>query len=265
MTAAARPPAPARPGFLRRVAAGAWHVPAGFVFLLRHPSLWPLAALPAALTAVLLVAGLVLTWYFVPRIEDALAPSAARVGDLLALVGSVALGLMTLATGALLGFALGLALAGPVLDRLSERTERLVGGNLPPAPGRGLRFEAVQSLQTALFFAVAVPLAFLIGLVPIAGPPLATAWGGFAVGFQLTDGPLARHGMAFKEKLEWHRRWRPESLGFGLVGLLALLVPLANFLMAPALVVGATRLVLELRGLEREEAVRHHQEAARPV
>ena len=32
-----------RPGLLRRAAAGAWEVPAGFWFLARNPRLWPLA------------------------------------------------------------------------------------------------------------------------------------------------------------------------------------------------------------------------------
>jgi CysZ protein len=254
-----------RPGLLRRLLAGAWHVPGGFVFLLRHPSLWPLAALPAVLTAVLFAAGLGLSWYYVPRVEDAFAPSPSRVGDVLALMATVALGLLTLATGALLGFALGLVLAGPLLDRLSEHTERLVAGRTSSAPGRGFRFEVKQSLKAALFFAIAVPLAFLAGLVPFVGPLLATLWAGFAVGLELTDGPLARRGLAFSEKLRWHRRWRPESLGFGLLGLLALLVPLANLLMAPALVVGATRLVLELLALEGEEPVRHDERTPRPV
>ena len=34
------------PGPLRRLAAGAWHVPAGFAFLFRNPRLLPLAILP---------------------------------------------------------------------------------------------------------------------------------------------------------------------------------------------------------------------------
>ena len=33
----------------RRLAAGAWHVLAGFAFLARRPALWPLALLPAAI------------------------------------------------------------------------------------------------------------------------------------------------------------------------------------------------------------------------
>ncbi len=49
----------------------------------------------------------------------------------------------------------------------------------------------------------------------------------------------------------WHRRYRAESLGFGLAGLVILFLPLANLLLVPALAVGATRLVLELQELEQ--------------
>ena len=103
-------------------------------------------------------------------------------------------------------------------------------------------------MRGALFFAAAVPVAFLIGLVPFVGPPLATLWGAFALAFQFTDGPLTRRGRDFGEKLRWHREWGPEAIGFGLAGLLAVLVPFANLLVAPALTVGAARLVLDLGG-----------------
>ena len=43
------PARPRRPSLPLRAAAGAWHVPAGFGFILRRPGLWPFAALPAAL------------------------------------------------------------------------------------------------------------------------------------------------------------------------------------------------------------------------
>jgi CysZ protein len=243
-----------QPPWPRRAAAGAWHVPAGFAFLVRSPGLWPLAILPSLLAVGLGLLGLVVTWYLVPRVEDALAPSPARVGDVLSLLASITLGLVTLASGLMFGVALAFVLTAPLLDLLSQRTEARLRGSTVEA-SRGLRFEVAQSLKGALFFLGAVPLAFLVGLVPFVGPPLATLWGAFALAFQLTDGPLTRRGLAFAEKLGFHRRWHPEALGFGLVGLLALLVPLANLLLAPALVVGATRLVLELRGLAREEPV----------
>ena len=74
-----------------------------------------------------------------------------------------------------------------------------------------LAFFRVPLRLAALFFAAAVPLAFLVGLVPFVGPPLATLWGAFALAFQLTDGPLTRRGRNFFEKLRWHREWRPEA------------------------------------------------------
>lgn len=244
-----QPPSAARPGVWRRAAAGAWHVPAGFFFLLRHPPFWPLAVLPAALAFVLSIVGLVASWYYVPRVLAAFAPARDRVGDLGSLAASIALGLATLVTGAVLGLGLALLLTAPLLDLLSQRTEQRERG-LPPeqAPGRGLRFEVVSSLRGALFFAAAVPVAFLVGLVPFVGPPLASLWGAFALAFQFTDGPLTRRGRDFVEKLRWHQEWGPEILGFGLAALLAVLVPFANLLVAPALTVGAARLVLDLTG-----------------
>lgn len=234
-----------RPGLVRRTAAGAWHVPAGFVFLLSNPPLWWLALLPSILACGLALTGLLSGWYVLTRMDAAFAPTPEQVGDVLALGASVAVGILTLAAGLMLGLGLALLLTAPLLDLLSQRTERRVRG-FKVDEGRGLKFEVAQSLKGALFFAIAVPVAFLIGLIPFVGPPAALVWGAYALAFQLTDGPLARRGLAFGEKVFYHRRWSAESLGFGLLGLLALLVPIANLLLVPALTVGATRLVLEL-------------------
>jgi len=238
-------PAASRPGRLRRTAAGAWHVPGGIAFLLGRPALWPLAALPAFLALFLAVAGSVGSLYLVPRLEDALGPSREQVGDGLALAATIAIGIVTLATGAFLGFGIALALAAPLLDQLSQKVERTLGGDSRGSAG-GLAREVLESLRGAFFFAAAVPVAFLIGLIPLLGPPLAALWGAFALAFQFTDGPLSRRGRVFTEKLRWHREWGPESLGFGLAGLVTLVVPFANLLVAPALTVGAVRLVREL-------------------
>jgi uncharacterized protein involved in cysteine biosynthesis len=63
---------------------------------------------------------------------------------------------------------------------------------------------------------------------------------------QMTDPALTRRGMAFADKRRWHSRWRVETQGFGLLGMLGLVVPLANLLLGPALVTGGTLLVVEL-------------------
>jgi uncharacterized protein involved in cysteine biosynthesis len=82
---------------------------------------------------------------------------------------------------------------------------------------------------------------------------LGAVWGAHALAFQLTDAALARRGLAFGARRAWHKRFRPESLGFGLMALAALVVPFANLLLAPVLTVGGTLLVLELEGTEETD------------
>lgn len=231
-----------RPAAFWRALAGAFHVPAGMWFLLRTPRLWPLALLPIALTAVLLVAGLVGGIFAVPFVDQLIAPRHdTGFGLLLEAAVWAALPL----TGLLVGLALALLLASPILERLSISVERLLRGE-PAALPQNLAWEVAQSLKSALYFALRAPLVFLFGMVPVVGPILAALWGAHALAFQVTECPLQRTGKDFWQRRRWHREHRAESLGFGLAGFLSLFVPFANLLLAPALVVGATRLVLEL-------------------
>lgn len=234
-----------RPSPFWRALAGAFHVPAGIVFLLRTPKLWPLAALPAGLAAFLLLSGLLAGLFAVPLVDELIAPERDEGGPIGLLFAAAVWAALPI-TGMLLGLAIALLLASPILERLSQAVERQVRGE-SNATGQGLAWEAAQSLRGALYFALRTPGVFLLSLVPIVGPVLAAFWGAHALAFQLTEAPLQRMGMGFWERRNWHRRHRAESLGFGLAGLVTLFVPLANLLLAPALAVGATRLVLELQ------------------
>jgi uncharacterized protein involved in cysteine biosynthesis len=151
----------------------------------------------------------------------------------------------TLAAGAALGFALALVLAAPILDRLSRQTERIIRGSSEDR-GSGLAWELKESLLGAFYFLAAAPGIFLLTFIPLIGPALALLWAAFALAFQFTDPPLTRRGLGFSQKRAWHRRYRAETIGFGLAGLAGLLIPLADLLVAPALAVGATLLVLDL-------------------
>jgi CysZ protein len=233
------------PGLLRRAAAGAWHVPGAFGFLLRRPRLIPLALVPALLAAACVGGGLVAAVYAGPSVEAALTPEPGRLPGLVAGLLAASVWLATLATGLALGLGLALLLAAPVLDQLSRETELLERG-LAVDASRGLSWEIAESLRSALYFLAAAPVVFLLGLVPFLGPALGALWAARALAFQLTEPTLVRHGLGFAERRAWHRAWRAESLGFGLLALLVLIVPCANFVLVPALVVGATRLALEL-------------------
>jgi uncharacterized protein involved in cysteine biosynthesis len=242
------PRAPDRPSLLRRAAAGAWHVPAGFVFLLRHPRLWPLAALPAVLAVFLLFLGAVLGIYVGPHVESTFAPAPGQAPLWVELPVSLLLWTTTIGAGVFLGLGIALLLAAPLLDQLSRQVEARVRGR-PPHDGPGLRFEVIQSLRGALYFLAAAPGVFVLGFIPVLGPLLSLLWGGSAVTFQMTDPALTRRSFSFRDKRRWHRTWLAESEGFGVAGMVGLLVPCANLLLAPALVTGGTLLVL---GLEDE-------------
>ncbi len=234
------------PGTLRRAAAGAWHVPGGLFFLIRQPRLLPLAALPAVLAVASVGGSLAAALYAGPTLERALTPGPGQAPAADALL-TVSVWIATLIAALALGLAAALLLGAPVLDRLSKQTEHVATGGAADA-GRGLRWEVWESLRSALYFLAAAPLVFVVGLVPVVGAPLGALWAARALSFQLTEPSLMRRGLGFADRRAWHRAWRPESMGFGLLALAALIVPCANFALVPALVVGATRLVLELTG-----------------
>ncbi|MGH9886200.1 MAG: EI24 domain-containing protein, partial [bacterium] len=233
-----------RPGAVRRAAAGAWHVLAGFWYLLRSPSLWPVASLPAILAVVCLMGGLMFGYLTIPALERALVPHAkVSEGVGFALVLVLAVG--ALGAGLVLGLAVALLLSAPLLELLSRKVDARVRGQAVDR-SRGFRWEMAQSFRGTLYFLAAAPGVFLLTLIPIVGPPLAILWGSYALAFQQTDAALSRRGLDFAARREWHRYWKLESLGFGFAGLVCLIVPFANFLIAPALTVGGTLLVLEL-------------------
>jgi len=233
-----------RPGALRRGGAGAWHVFSGFWYLLRHPPLWPLAVLPTLLAAVCVIGGLFLGAYSMRWLEGMLLPAPGRLSAGLGVVLMLALGVGAVGAGVILGLAVALLLSAPILERMSRRVEEQVRGQVPN--GSGWRFELAQSFKSALYFLAAAPVMILLSVVPVVGPVLGIVWGAHALALQQEELPLARRGLDFGARLRWHRRFLAESLGFGLAGLVLLVVPCANFLLAPALTVGGTLMVLEL-------------------
>jgi uncharacterized protein involved in cysteine biosynthesis len=235
------------------MAAGARYVPAGFFFLVRHPRLWPLAALPSILVAVLLVLGLVAGAYVARHVAAFVTP--AGLSEWLALPMRTFVSLGVAACGMMLGVAVALLLCAPILDRLSCRIEQLVRG-VVASSGRGLRWEMWQSLHGALYFVLISPGIFALEFIPLVGPALGSLWGAHALAIDETDGPLARRGLDFKARRAWHRRWRAESLGFGITGLLPMLLFPVNLvlapLVAPSLAAGGTLLVIDLERRSEE-------------
>jgi uncharacterized protein involved in cysteine biosynthesis len=249
-----------RPGVLRRAGAGAWHVFSGFWFLFRHPELWPLAALPTLLAGACVMAGLILGGtYGIRWLEGTLLPEPGRLSAAVTVVLLSALWVAALGAGVVLGLAVALLLTAPILERVSRRVEEIVRVAVPE--GGSWKWELAQAFKAAIYFLAAAPLVLLLSIVPIVGPIAGITWGGFALSVQQAELPLARRGLDFRARLRWHRRFLSESIGFGLAGLVLLIVPCANFLLAPALTVGGTLMVLELE----EDLVPPDRRAAAPA
>lgn len=240
-----------------RAFAGAWHVPAGFAFLVRRPGLWPLAALPVLLTVVLMAAGAIAGLYLVPDAEAAVAPAPGKAPEWIELPVSLLLWTAAVGGGIFLGLGLALLLTAPLLELLSRRVEARVRGRVEDT-GQGLGWELLQSLRGALYFLVAAPGVFVLGLIPVVGPFLSLLWGARAIAFQMTDATLTRRALGFADKRRWHWRWLAESMGFGLAGMVSLFVPFANLLLGPALVTGGTLLALDLEDVEGVRVERGH-------
>jgi CysZ protein len=233
------------PGLAIRAAGGAWHIPGGLAFLARRLRLWPLAVLPMFLAAGLVVGGFLLGLYVGPSIESVLLRRFGRLPEWLDAPLTLTVWLTTVVAGVLAGLAVALLFAAPVLDRLSRKVEATARGEAIDA-GASLRWEVAQSLRGAVYFVSRMPAILIVGFVPMVGPAMSVLWAAHCLAFQNTDPALARRGLGFAERRAWHRRHRPESLGFGLASLACLLVPCAGLLMIPALVTGGTLLVLEL-------------------
>jgi CysZ protein len=220
-------------------------VPAGFGLILRHPRLWPLAALPVALAVGLMFLGAVLGVFLIPRVEAQFGPTPGARPVWIELPSSLLLWTAMVGTGVFLGLGIALLLAAPALDQLSRRVEIRVRGTVPDS-SHGVIWELAQALRGGAYFLLAAPGVFLLGLIPILGPFLSVMWGGRAIAYQMTDPALTRRGLGFRDRWRWHRQWLAESQGFGLAGMVGLLVPFANLLLGPALVAGGTLLVLAL-------------------
>jgi len=187
-----------------------------------------------------------------PQIETRFAPSPAHTPALLGLALTLSLWFGVVVATTTLGLALSLLVTAPLLERLSRKVEAQLGGR---GAGRvpSERWDFALSMRTGLVFVGTALAALCLATVPLVGPFLSAGLSAPLLAYQAMDPTLVRRDMAFAQKKFWHLRWRAEVVGFGLAALIALLVPIVNAFLPPALAVGATRLVLDLEALDAEQ------------
>ena len=144
--------------------------------------------------------------------------------------------------------------AAPFNGLLAEAVERsltgmdsiddLGGTRFAEELWRGLASE-VRKLTYALLRAIPALLLFLIPGINVIAPFVWMAFSAWMLAVEYADYPMGNHGIAFPEQRKRLANRRLLSLGFGGTVMLALIVPLLNFVVIPAAVAGATAMWVE--------------------
>ncbi|MFB9905120.1 EI24 domain-containing protein [Allokutzneria oryzae] len=232
----------------------------GLGILLRTPRLLLIGALPAVITTVLLVSGLVTLFFSLDELALLITPFAdtwaETARDVLRFAASVLLFAAGLMLSSFLFSALTLAIGGPFYENIAEKVEDDLGG-VPDAVDLGFFTllwmgiaDAVRLLGRSLLFTV--PL-FFAGFIPLVGQfvvpvllALVTSW---FMALELVGVPFYRRGMALKERRELLRKRRMLGMGLGLPTTLLCMIPVAGIIVMPVAFVGGVLVARETLGL----------------
>ena len=143
-------------------------------------------------------------------------------------------------------------IAAPFNGLLAERVENLASPDSIRPASRPLGQEIVTAPLTELkklvyFLLWALPLLILF-FIPGINVAASLTWLGFnawMLALQYLDYPLGNHAIAFREQRRIFAKRRMLVLGFGSAVLLLTMLPVLNFVVVPAAVIGATLLWVE--------------------
>ncbi|WP_414938627.1 EI24 domain-containing protein [Amycolatopsis sp. cmx-11-51] len=229
----------------------------GLGILLRSPRLLLLGALPAVLTTLLLLGGVVALAFWIDDLSLVLTPFAddwssgwrttIRVAVGVAVFGAVLAVCM-------IGFtAITLAVGGPFYEHIAEKVEDDFGG-VPGAVELSWSRLLVMGLKDGLSLVLrslmfTIPL-LIAGFIPVVGQTvvpvllaLVTAW---FLALEMIAVPFYRRGMGLKERRSLLRKRRALALGLGLPVSLLSLIPFAVLIVMPVGFVGGVLVAREV-------------------
>lgn len=241
-------------GAIREIGVGLGALGNGFRTVLRRPRLLMLGALPALVTTVLYVGGLVTLIVNIDGITGWLTSFAAGWPEGLRTTFQVAIGFALVGGSlwlAVITFvAVTLAIGGPFYDTLAERLEDELGG-VPHEVHTPIWRSILRGIRDALLLvALGILIAVLVllaGLLPVVGPftafVIGALLGGWMITLELSGVAAERRGYRLLARNRLLRQNILRTYAFGIPTYLLCLIPVLSIVTMPAAVAGATLLV----------------------
>ncbi|MEM1112015.1 MAG: sulfate transporter CysZ [Pseudomonadota bacterium] len=225
--------------------------------MLTHPSLRLFVIIPLTVNVIIFAT---LIGFGLSYLGELMERWMSWIPDWLSFIEWILWPLIGLAVSLMTGYlftALALLIASPFNSLLAEKAEELITGK--PVDGLEGFGAALMEVPRAVFrelsklvyylpMAAFVLLLTFIPVINVASPLLWFLLGAWMMSIQFVDYPVDNHRLGFAEVKEACRRRRLSSMGFGGLVALCASIPVVNFFVVPAAVVGATALwVGELR------------------
>ena len=222
--------------------------------LLTHPSLRLFVIIPLLVNIVIFGSLITLGFSYLSGLMDSLLGAIPDWLDFIEWILWPLIGItVSLITGYLFT-AVALIIASPFNALLAEKAEELVTGQrvdslegLGPAllaVPRGIFREIAKLLYYVPMALLVLVLSFIPGINAVA-PVLWFVLGAWMMSIQFVDYPMDNHQLSFADVKEAVRARRLSSMGFGGGVALCTGIPIVNFFVVPAAVVGATLLWCE--------------------
>lgn len=141
-------------------------------------------------------------------------------------------------------------IAAPFYGRLSAKTLTLIGGQPPAVSEQPLvKVMLAELSRVGYILSRALPL-LVVSIIPglnVIAPFLWALFGAWSCALEYMAYPLENEGVLFGEQKRLVKSTRLGALSFGGVTMLGLTLPVLNFIVAPAAVVGATIYLNEVK------------------
>ena len=222
--------------------------------LLKHPSLRLFVIVPLAVNIIIFGSMIGMTLSYISGLMDSLVASIPDWLDFITWILWPLIGLtVSLITGYLFTIV-ALIIASPFNALLAEKAEELITGKpVDSLEGLGAALLAMprgvmREIYKLLYYVPMALFVLLLTIIPGVNAISPVLWfllGAWMMSIQYMDYPMDNHQLSFADVKEAVRGRRLSSMGFGGMVALCTSIPVVNFFVVPAAVVGATLLWCE--------------------